>query len=185
MSSHRQKLGILEKLEKGPQPKVALVPMGEFQFVSFSQMTAIGTRNLGSCSVVLIASQYGAILAHIPPLPSQASSSASTSMSLDPYAGDNNVRALMDQVKQLYHYYQSYNYFPASNAHIVCAIFQGEVALPDQVAIMKESCRWTDGTGACYTHLRRARQSFVAWPRNCRRRLVWSKWTATKSLCGG
>ncbi|KAG7288121.1 hypothetical protein NEMBOFW57_007644 [Staphylotrichum longicolle] len=49
------------------------VPMGEALFVDFRQMAAIGTHRLGSCSVAMVVSEHGAILAHIPPLPSPMS----------------------------------------------------------------------------------------------------------------
>lgn len=110
---------------------VTVVPMGDVQFVSFQQIPAIGTSDLGSCSVVVIASAYGAILAHIPPLPLQQSP--------DPFAGDNNVRYMMDRVAGLYQHYR--NYFPSADTSVICAWFRGAVALPHQMEIMSSSLR--------------------------------------------
>lgn len=108
-----------------------VVPMGGVQFVSFQQMPAIGTRDLGSCSVVIIASAYGAILAHIPPMPLQPSP--------DPFASDNNVRGMMSRVAALYQHHQ--DHFPSADTAVICAWFQGAVALPDQIRIMSSSLR--------------------------------------------
>ncbi|KAB5515668.1 hypothetical protein GE09DRAFT_932128, partial [Coniochaeta sp. 2T2.1] len=94
---------------------------------------AIGTSSLGSCSVAAIVSAYGAILAHIPPMPSPLPPVA------DPYAGDNNVRAMMRRVTELY--YQHENYFPSTSTYVICAVYDGEVALPDQMGIMQEVFR--------------------------------------------
>ncbi|RLL96791.1 hypothetical protein CFD26_106836 [Aspergillus turcosus] len=121
--------GILAQLEAANQ--AVLVPMGGVQFASFQQTRAIGTRGLGSCSVVVVASKYAAILAHIPPLPEQPST--------NPFAGDENVREMMRQVRSLYDHYKQHNFFPDPDTYVVCAFFQGQVALPDQMEIMKRA----------------------------------------------
>ncbi|EED11693.1 hypothetical protein TSTA_108770 [Talaromyces stipitatus ATCC 10500] len=110
---------------------VLVVPMGGVQFLSFQQQPAIGTRDLGSCSVVLIASAQGAILAHIPPRPLQPSP--------DPFAGDNNARNMMNQVATLYQ--QNRGYFSSADSVVVCAWYNGAVALPEQTEIMSSSLR--------------------------------------------
>ena len=110
---------------------VLVVPMGGVQFLSFQQQSAIGTRDLGSCSVVLIASAHGAILAHIPPRPLQPSQ--------DPFAGDNNARNMMNQVTTLYQ--QNRGYFASADSVVVCAWYNGAVALSDQMEIMSSSLR--------------------------------------------
>lgn len=108
------------------------VPMGATQFVAFQhQIIAIGTSELGSCSVVVIASEYGAILAHIPPRPPYPSN--------DRFAGDDNVRYMMARVAQLFHQYG--NFFPQPESVVVCAWYDGAVALPDQLDIMTSSLR--------------------------------------------
>ena len=106
-----------------------MVQMGNVQFVSFQEVKGIGTEGLGSCSVVLIASAHGAILAHIPPQPFPDS--------LDPFAGDINVRRMMGRVDALYQHHRSQ--FPSADTAVICACFKGAIALPDQVQIMSSS----------------------------------------------
>jgi len=99
--------------------------MGGVQFVAFQHRHAIGTSGLGPCFAVIIASRYGAILAHIPPLPSATQV---------PGAGDNNARFMMSQVQA--HYNANQNYFPSSETRVICAVYQGQLTLPSQVQIM-------------------------------------------------
>ena len=106
-----------------------LVPMGGIMFVSFQNTRAIATEHLGSCSVVVIASPHAAILAHIPPLPGQATT--------DPYAGDRQAQSFMNQVAILYQ--QNSAFFPSAQGVVVCAVYNGSVALPSQRDIMSSS----------------------------------------------
>ncbi|KAJ5641191.1 hypothetical protein N7490_005191 [Penicillium lividum] len=108
---------------------VIIVPMGGVQFVSFQQMPAIGTEALGACHVVVIASIYGAILAHIPPIPEYPS----------PLSGEGNVRFMMSQVASLYQHYRSF--FQSADTVVVCGWHEGILALPDQRDIMTSSLR--------------------------------------------
>lgn len=124
--------GILAQYEAANAAVV--VPMGNVQFNSFHhQKPAIGTRDLDSCSVVIIASTFGALLAHIPPRPEGPST--------DPYAGDRNARNIMTHVVSLYNHYKNQGYFPPAATVVLCAKFNGYVALPDQQAIMLEALR--------------------------------------------
>ncbi|KAL5344142.1 hypothetical protein BJX70DRAFT_352654 [Aspergillus crustosus] len=116
--------GDLERLAN--ERRAVLVPMGQVNFVAFNQLPAIGTWDLMGCSVVLVVSQFGAILAHIPPQP-QAT--------LDPNAGDANVLRMMNQVRNLHIQYSAL--FPLATTSIVCAVYGGQVALPDQLEIMR------------------------------------------------
>lgn len=118
--------GFYEQLKT--QNRVEEVRMGAVKFVSFQQKPAIGTAGLGACSAVVIASTYGAILGHIPPLPSTTP---------DPHAGDTNARFMMVQVKNLYD--NNRNFFPSATTRVICAWYMGGVALPSQVEIMKSS----------------------------------------------
>ncbi|KAL3440239.1 hypothetical protein BJX65DRAFT_290837 [Aspergillus insuetus] len=106
--------------------------MGGVGFVDFNHKPAIGTGGLGGCSVVILASQYGAILAHIPPRLDLTSND-------DPYAGDRNVRRMMGLVTQEHDKYKPLGWFPDNDTVLVCAWFQGELALRDQVEIMYEA----------------------------------------------
>ncbi|KAL9123544.1 MAG: hypothetical protein Q9217_007031 [Psora testacea] len=88
--------GLLHQaLNAKPFPTVKHVPMNGCEFQSFvGTITSIGTDNLRSCSVVLIASQLGAILAHVQP---QAS-----------------TEQIMDRFAHLYHAHKK-QYFPEGN----------------------------------------------------------------------
>ncbi|OIW30515.1 hypothetical protein CONLIGDRAFT_668507 [Coniochaeta ligniaria NRRL 30616] len=134
--------GLLTRLEEDGQ--VMIVPMGEVYPVDFQTTPAIGTSGLGSCSVAAIVSAYGAILAHIPPRPLSPAPEA------DPYAGDNNVRAMMQRVRELYE--ENEHYFPFANTVVVCAVYNGEVALPDQMGIMQEAFRDMGLESATHTY---------------------------------
>ncbi|KAJ5335694.1 uncharacterized protein N7506_005630 [Penicillium brevicompactum] len=105
---------------------VQTVPMGGIQFLDFRQKAALATAGLGSCSAVVIASPHGVILAHIAPLP------VSTQ---NPFAGDANVQSTMNRVVALYQE-KKRDFFPSAETVVICAEFRGEVALPDQLAIM-------------------------------------------------
>lgn len=111
--------------------QIALVPTGDVQFVSFDQMRAIGAEGLGGCSVVIIASVHGAILAHIPPLPLQQPS--------PDFLGYGNVRSMMARVSALHYYYRSQNFFPSAETVIVCAWLRGEMGVPEQLELMQQS----------------------------------------------
>ncbi|KAM0326113.1 hypothetical protein ACHAQA_006706 [Verticillium albo-atrum] len=109
-----------------------LVGMHEASFVPFSsRRPAVGTADLGACSVVAIASDRAVILAHIPPRPDLR----------DPQldAGDANVRKMMAEVQSLYRDHRQF--FENAEVRVTCAIYAGQVALPDQVAIMQEHLR--------------------------------------------
>ncbi|KAI9736072.1 MAG: hypothetical protein M1818_006248 [Claussenomyces sp. TS43310] len=110
---------------------VYLVAMDEVRFLAFGQngLTSISTRNLNGCSAVMIVSKQGAILGHFPPRPS--------SYSQDLEAGDNHIRAKIREVAALYKSNQQY--FPSGHNWVVCALFKGEVALPDQQKIMEDT----------------------------------------------
>jgi hypothetical protein len=104
-----------------------VVPMGGIGIVYFQNTRAIATEHLGSCSVVIIASAHAAILAHIPP--NQATT--------DPYAGDRQAQSFMNQVAALYQ--QNISFFPSAQGLVVCAVYNGSVALPSQRDIMSSS----------------------------------------------
>ncbi|GLA19132.1 hypothetical protein BDQ94DRAFT_173467 [Aspergillus welwitschiae] len=112
---------------------VVVVPMNVVRVVSLHEMFAIGTEGLGACSAIVIASSHGAIVAHIPPRPTASAS--------DPYAGDNNVRRLMAEATTLYMRYRDEYFASHTDTVIVCALYQGAIALPDQVQIMHSALR--------------------------------------------
>ncbi|AEO63857.1 uncharacterized protein THITE_2031178, partial [Thermothielavioides terrestris NRRL 8126] len=108
------------------------VPMSGISFVDFGEKEAIGTGGLGSCTVAMVVSVHGAILAHIPPLPSMPTEAQ---MAANPYAGENNVHDMMTQVQNVYQFRQPW--FPTAAAYIICGTAQGQMVVPHQVAIMQ------------------------------------------------
>jgi len=112
------------------EKRLCAVAMNDVQFLAFHQSTisAIGTEGLSGCSVVMVTSQHGAILAHIAPRPPMADPQ-------DQHAGDQNVQALMSRVASLYT--QQQTYFPVADTFVVCAVYAGDVALPDQKKIIE------------------------------------------------
>ncbi|GKZ27221.1 hypothetical protein AbraIFM66951_004588 [Aspergillus brasiliensis] len=107
---------------------VVVVPMNAVRVVSLDEMFAVGTKGLGACSAIIIASLHGAIVAHIPPRPTPSMS--------DPSAGDNNIRRLMAEVTTLYMCHRDEYFSSPTDTVIVWALYQGAIALPDQVQIM-------------------------------------------------
>lgn len=152
--------GILAQWQAARQ--VIVVPMGDVQFVTFQQMPAIGTRDLGSCSVVVLASAYGAILAHIPPQPARPSA--------DPMAGDNNVRSMMDRVATLYERNKTYlNPFGRHGCHL--CLVPGGCGITRSNEYHGEGTS-TNGTPTGHQDLPCSWKSESSWPGdgNCYRR---------------
>ena len=93
-------------------PREAIeVAMDRVGIVVFTQTRGIGTRNLNSCTVVIIVSSYAAIMAHIAP------NSLAGAASGNPAAGLLHVQAVMNQAMALYTQYQAY--FPAQSTSCV------------------------------------------------------------------
>ena len=97
--------------------------MDDVQFQAFhGSTTAIGTGNLRSCSVVLVASQTAAILAHIAP------------------RGDEHAVHMMDRFKNLYQEQRTLHFASNKEVWVVMGmIAQGgqlEMALTDQKSII-------------------------------------------------
>ena len=126
MSVHRS-ISLLAQAEAAD--RVLVVPMGGVEFIPFSLKSSGGTRDLAGCSVVIIASQYGAIIAHIVPRPP-------TAHPMDTTAGDRNVKAVMNRVGELYE--ERRNYFPSAETYSIFAVFDGKIALNDQKRIIEE-----------------------------------------------
>jgi hypothetical protein len=103
------------------------VAMNKFDGVIFRlTKPCIGTDQLGSCTAVMIVSSTAAILGHVAPRPDIATYE---------HAGDHHVEQFMDRLLKYRWVYESY-FPPNANAWVVCAIFRGEVALPDQQKII-------------------------------------------------
>jgi len=109
------------------------VSMNDVKFLQFglNGLTSIGTSDLKGCSVVMIVSAQAAILAHIAPLPPNYDQS-------DREAGDRHCQRKMDEVGALYK--ANRQCFPTrQSSWVLCAVFRGEVGLPDQQNIMQKS----------------------------------------------
>lgn len=105
------------------------IGMDEVLFTPFEgTKRCTGTEELNSCTVVTLVSSLGAILAHIPPRPKLTSS--------DPEAGDHHTEEKMDEFGRLFHRYRD-SFPPGKTTWVVSAIFQGEIALPHQKAIIE------------------------------------------------
>ncbi|KAF6230688.1 hypothetical protein HO173_011040 [Letharia columbiana] len=101
--------------------------------VGFLRFTAngkscLGTSDLNSCTAVAIVSSKAAILAHIAPRPSDRNKSQAT--------GDDHVKAKMKEVRDLLVEHQSDFTNQGSDGVLVYAVYQGKVALEDQVKII-------------------------------------------------
>ncbi|KAK2768256.1 hypothetical protein FQN54_000108 [Arachnomyces sp. PD_36] len=103
------------------------VPMNKADFVSFvgDGKRAIGTRDLNSCTTVILASAQGAIMAHISPLPG---------FTTDPNASINHTRTIMHDFLEIYHRRElEFKFGEATKTPvIVYALFVGQVAMPTQ-----------------------------------------------------
>ncbi|KAF3032334.1 hypothetical protein E8E11_000483 [Didymella keratinophila] len=111
--------------------RVVQVYMNHFDIAyTGTDKPCIGTDQLGPCSVVLIASRYATILGHVAPLPPVPDPN-------DKDPGSNHVRKFMNAFVKLCR--ENKQYFPSDTASgVVCAIYDGEVALPDQQRIMHD-----------------------------------------------
>ena len=92
---------------------------------------SIGTKDLKGCSVVMIVSPQAAILAYIAPRPPNSDLS-------DPEAGDRHCQTKMNEVGALYEANKQC-FLTYGGSWVLCTVFQGEVALPDQQNIMQNS----------------------------------------------
>ena len=108
------------------------VVLNEIAFLPFGAygLTSIGTANMNGCSAVVVLSKLGAILAHIAPLPHDHVG--------NPEAGDEHAQSKMDLLKSIYRSNEQY-FPPGSAGWVVCAMFEGVVALPDQQRIFQRA----------------------------------------------
>jgi len=105
--------------------------MNKVKFLYFGQnrLTSIGTANLNRYYGIIIASNYGAIIAHISPRPNHYSS--------DLYAGDRHAEAKMQEVTAVYNTNKKY-FQTGGNSWVIYAVFDGGVALPDQQILIQD-----------------------------------------------
>ena len=119
-------------LRRGEAHEVA---MNEVCFVAFTgkSLRSVGTRNMNGCTIVMIVSQYGAILAHIPPRPAAARDT-------DPQAGDQQCTQRMSELADIYRTFR--RVFPTdTRSWVVSALWEDEIALPCQRQIIEAKLR--------------------------------------------
>lgn len=121
----------LHRLERTRE--VFTVNMNDVQFCDFRRtVKAIGTRDLKGCHVVIVASKYGAVFGHISPRSGRQAPD-------DPSGGEAHITGQMQRVVAMYEDYKAQNFFPQSDSgtHTIHAVLNGEVALPDQKALIE------------------------------------------------
>lgn len=107
------------------------VAMNGLGFIAFSQTSCIDTDQLESCSVIIIIFLYTALLRHVFPCSDNSDPD-------DTNAEDNHVRSFMKRFIDYYRRCRSW--FPdPSSSWIICAVFEGAIALFDQQKIMKRA----------------------------------------------
>jgi hypothetical protein len=132
-----------QALQRGEAHEVA---MDEVRFIAFTEQSlrCIGTRNLNGCTAVMVVSQYGAILSHIPPRPV-------TTRHDIPEAGDQHCAEKMNEMVAAYH--ENRRYFPADEpSWVVSALWEDKIALLSQRHIIEMKLReiGLDTAGANY-----------------------------------
>ncbi|KAI4135348.1 MAG: hypothetical protein LQ341_005893 [Variospora aurantia] len=107
--------------------RALVVRMNDIQFQQFSeQTTAIGTYALRACSVVIVASRVGAIVAHVAPL------------------GDDATMRMMDEFKNLYQTYRLSHFGAERHPWVVTGLMHTGIGdlyadgLPDMTTIINE-----------------------------------------------
>ncbi|KZF20272.1 hypothetical protein L228DRAFT_249948 [Xylona heveae TC161] len=123
------------------------VYMDEVKFVLFDPTgpkRSVGTAGLNGCSVVTIISPLAAILAHLPPHPGRDWH--------DPYAADRHVEAKMNELINLYRHVREY-FRPENTTWVISAMFDGQVALPDQREIIENKLREAGLTSTRSTYM--------------------------------
>jgi hypothetical protein len=117
--------------------------MGRTEFIAFNTngFRSVITRQLNGCSVAMLISSHGPIIAHIPPLPIGHDRPLPLDISwdlmdsLDPVAGDRQMQDVMDYFASLYDRHRD-SFPPERVAITVHALYAGRIALPEQMNIM-------------------------------------------------
>lgn len=120
----------LEKVQASNLLK-KMVQMDDYDIVRFGEAgkTCLATRDLNSCHAVVIVSKKAAILAHIAPhAPTAIRDQFPTALKW--------TQAMMDQVIKCVQANKSYFGNPGSGGIVIFGVYQGEIALPDQVKVL-------------------------------------------------
>lgn len=98
---------------------------------------AIGTKNLNSCSGLVILGESAIILAHIAPLPPHPQG-ASPQRIVRPDEGENHFRGILNDVQGLYNNHKSR--FPSqATSWAIFGKFEGAVAMPEKLEIARQT----------------------------------------------
>lgn len=116
-----------ESRRRGDLQVVGMDQVGFLRFKTNGKY-CLGTANLNSCTAVTIVSRNAAVLAHIAPRPSSENKDEAT--------GDNYVKAKMKEVTSLLEKHQSDFNNQAPGGVVVYAVYNGKVALEDQIKII-------------------------------------------------
>lgn len=113
---------------------VEYVGMGEIKLKAFNAKPVVGRRvslgieGLGACSVIILASDHAAIVAHIGP---------NRMGSLDLDSSERLARTKMNELERLYHDNQDL-FGPGSHAYVVFSALGGVPRLPEQTKIYRD-----------------------------------------------
>jgi hypothetical protein len=116
-------------LKYGVAPETTACLMGDVRltlFDSHDETRFVCTQDLNGCSAVVIVSTKACIMAHVPPLPSYTD---------DPYVGSSNARYMMDRVRSKF--VANRQFFPECQSWVIVATWGGQLALPEQAAILE------------------------------------------------
>jgi hypothetical protein len=104
-----------------------MVQMDSVRYFNYgsSSKRCFGTMNLNSCTAIAIVSSTAAILAHIAPRPTDPETIGSS--------GDENVREKLSEIRNILWVHGGYFQDPNVYAVMVYGVYNGQVALPDQV----------------------------------------------------
>lgn len=126
MATVKGYLAQLRDLKRATEVAINEVLFKQFTPSSNGQTVSIGVCSLSACSVVIIASQYGAIVAHIGP---------NIEGSSDPDSYKKLAEQKMDEVSNLYQQYRTC--FPANTkTYVIVATIGGNVLTAEQKDIM-------------------------------------------------
>ncbi|KAL8838114.1 MAG: hypothetical protein Q9170_002255 [Blastenia crenularia] len=120
----------LKKVQDSGQLK-RLVEMDDYDIVIFGRerKTCLATEDLNSCHAVIIVSKKAAVLAHIAPhAPAEIRHQYPTAL--------HWTQTMIDRVVSCVQANKSHFEDPGSGGIVVYGVYQGEIALPDQVKLL-------------------------------------------------
>lgn len=110
--------------EAKEKDRLRLVQMNEVKYLRFDPKvkTCLGTKDLNSCTAIVVLSRNAAILGHFSPRPSTANPNTAT--------GDTHIKAKMNEFHTLLKQHLSeFTQKPGSAGVVIYAVYMGETAL--------------------------------------------------------